>query len=174
MKYLMVLFFSVVTLNCKPKQAAIIDNLQNVLTTNCPDDGTCTFEVLKNKSLNILKTDLEETYTDITDGQSHVLKFEYRRNEIANTADGQYIEQVFIELNPNNLEVELKDSEFKKAKVMFARLCYCKGQTGFYEISQGNLLIKKVANKTYRLVLDFKQDEVPQIITAINEEFSLK
>jgi len=171
MKYLLVLFFSVVVLNCKPKQVTISDYRQNVLTTNCPDDGTCTFEVLKDKSLNILKTDLEETYTEITDGQSYVLKFEYKRNEIANTVDGQYIEQVFIELNLNNLEVELKDSEFKKAKVMYARFCYCKGQTGYYSVTQGNLLIKKFEDKGYQLTLDFKQDEVPQIITKIQDFF---
>lgn len=173
MKYLMVLFFSVVVLNCKPKQVTTSDNFQNLLTTNCPIDGTCTFEVLKDKSLNILKTDLEETYAEITDGQSHVLKFEYKRNEIANTVDGQYIEQIFIELNPNNLEVELKDSEFKKAKVMYARFCYCKGQTGYYSVSQGNLLIKKFEDNRYQLTLDFKQDKVPQIIRHIQEFFYL-
>jgi len=173
MKYLMVLFLSLVIINCKPKQAVISDDLQNMLTTNCPLDGACTFEVLKDKSLKILKTDLEETYAEIREGHLLILKFEYKRNEIPDTIDGQYIEQVFIELNPNNLKVDLKDSELKKAKVMFARFCYCKGQTGYYVVTQGNLSIKKIEDKGYQLNLDFKQDKVPQIITQIHEIFYL-
>ena len=112
-------------------------------------------------------------YTEVVEGGGYVFKFEYKRNEIPDTVDGHYIEQVFIELNEENLELQLRDSELKKANIMFARYCYCKGQTGFYRISQGNLSIKKTADKTYQLKLDFSQNEVPQIITQIQEVFSL-
>jgi len=174
MKCFVISFLSVIILNCKPQKATISNTFQTVLTTDCPQDGTCTFEVLDNKSLKTLKSDLGEVYTQIIDDESLVVKFEYKRNEIPNTLDGHYIEQVFIELDKNNLELELSDSALKKVKVMFARFCYCKGQTGYYRVSQGKLSVKKIDDKTYQLDLVFKQDEVPQIISGINEKFTLE
>ena len=171
MKCLIVSFFFIIILNCKSNHASIYDNTQNSITKICPEDGNCTIEVLNNKTLKTLKTSLGETYTEIVDGESIVIKFEYKRHDIPDTVDGQYSEQVLIELDKNNLETE--EVLTSKSNVMFARFCYCKGQTGYYRVSQGNLSVKKIEEKTYQLVLDFKQNEVPQIITQIQNVFSL-
>lgn len=138
----------------------------------CPDDGNCTFEVLQNRSLDILEDNLGKLYQEISEGDKLVLKFEYKRNEIPDTVDSHYRELIFVEFDPKDLPLELRDSALKKNKVLFARWCYCKGQTGYYEVDKGILTITKEKNN-YRLGLEFKIDEVPQIITSIDQSFAL-
>ncbi len=41
------------------------------------------------------------------------------------------------------------------------------------QIDEGNLAIKKTSNDKYNLILNFNTNEVPQIITTINETFEL-
>ena len=56
---------------------------------------------------------------------------------------------------------------------MYNRICYCKGQTGFYKINNGNLFVKKIDEKTFNIQFECKVEEVPQIVTRINETFIL-
>ncbi len=100
------------------------------------------------------------------------MKFEYKRNEIPDTVDSSYREEIFVELDYNNLE--FVTTNFKVQKILFARWCYCKGQTGYYKIHQGELLIKRIQNETYELNLKLKTDKVPQIINQISQVFSLE
>ncbi|MDU8886784.1 hypothetical protein RXV94_11480 [Yeosuana sp. MJ-SS3] len=148
-------------------------NQDQTVATQCPEDGNCTFEVLENKSLEKLKGSLGESYYKVVEGKNLLLRFQYERNQIPNTVDGHYIEQVFVELDKNNLEVELNSVNSKKIRVVFARFCYCKGQTGYYDIDKGSLIIKKVEGNKYQLDFYFKITEVPQIITEIHEIFTL-
>ncbi|MBV1888435.1 MAG: hypothetical protein KUG51_04020, partial [Urechidicola sp.] len=64
--------------------------------------------------------------------------------------------------------------ELSKVKLLFNRLCYCKGSTGFYTIKNGELVIKKIKKNTYTINLDFKIEEVPQVVTSINETLIIK
>jgi len=59
-------------------------------------------------------------------------------------------------------------------KALFARLCFCRGQTGYYIINQGQLSIKKLSESQYHLKMRFKIDEVPQVISEIDEVISFK
>ena len=146
--------------SCKVKKDSFELNQDQTVATQCPEDGNCTFEVL-------------ESYYKVVEGKNLLLRFQYERNQIPNTVDGHYIEQVFVELDKNNLEVELNSVNSKKIRVVFARFCYCKGQTGYYDIDKGSLIIKKVEGNKYQLDFNFKITEVPQIITEIHEIFTL-
>lgn len=173
MKYIIILSVFLFQQSCKTSQTSTMNKDFSTPKTLCPEEGVCTFEVLQNKSLKVLKDDFGATYPEISDGKYILLKFEYSKNKIPNTADSGYRELIYIELNPNNLEVELKDNQLKNVKLTFARLCYCKGQTGYYIIDKGNLSIKKISENTFNLSLQFSTDEVPQIITQINETFEI-
>jgi len=174
MRCLYLILFSAIVVSCKTKHEVLTDNKETFFSTECPKDGTCTFELMPNKSLKTQNDNLGALNMEIVNGKSLVFKFEYKRNEIPKTMDSQYIEQIFMALDPNNLEMKLKDSELKSVNLMFARFCYCKGQTGYYRVRQGELAIKKTEDTTYQLHLNFKVDEVPQIITEINQVFKLK
>jgi hypothetical protein len=141
-------------------------------SANCPENGTCSLEVYQNKTLEILNDNLGKTYPEIVDGSLVVLKFKFEKNKDLQVVDGHYTEEVFIELNPDSLQKET--THLKKEKIVFSRLCFCKGQTGYYRIRTGNLSVKKVKNNTYQMDFDFKIEEVPQVVTSINQIFSLK
>ncbi|MGB5417391.1 MAG: hypothetical protein WBN21_01070, partial [Algibacter sp.] len=104
-----------------------------VVTVNCPEDGQCTYEIFKNKTLEIKKDNLGSIYPELTIGNGFVLKFEYKKLENTNYQDAGYREEIFIELDQENLQFET--TELIDKKLFFARWCYCKGQTGYYKIN---------------------------------------
>lgn len=174
MRCLYLILFSVILISCKTKQDVLAENKESFVSIECPTDGTCTVELMPNKSIKMLYDSFGALYTEIINGNSLVFKFSYKRNDIPNTMDSQYVEQVLMELDPKNLETALKDSELKNVNVLFARFCYCKGQTGYYRVRHGQLVIKKIADSHYQLHLTFKVDEVPQIITEIDQVLNMK
>ncbi len=173
MKYLYVCMLCVLLFSCCANKKMVVKQNKQESTWHCPKDGTCAFKIFNQKTLNILKDDFGALYQEINEGDKMVLKFEYKRHEIPNTVDGHYSEQILMELNPDNLDLELENVEFKNIKLLFARFCYCKGQTGYYPVKQGKLSISKLSKDKFKLNLNFKVDEVPQIITEIEHEFIL-
>lgn len=171
MRYLYILIFFLIS-SCNAKQKVLLIKETDKTTTYCPEDGVCTFEVLQNKFLKILKDEFGNLYPEISDGNGIILKFEYTRNQIPNTVDGHYSELIYVEITKNNLLLELENVQLQEVKLLFARLCFCRGQTGYYKVKKGKLSISK-ENDKYQFNLEFKIDEVPQIITSINQTFTL-
>jgi len=172
MKYLFL--FLLLLFSCASKQKTVVVDDIKLNASVCPEDGVCALEVLSNQSFSIEKDGIGALYPKISEGNKIILKFEYKRNEIPNTVDGHYSELIYLELSPENLEIDLKDAELKNVNALFARLCFCRGQTGYYKINQGQLSIKKLSENQYNLKIGFKIDEVPQVITVIDEVFHLK
>lgn len=173
MKLLFVIITAFSFASCKPIHQSNSDEISKTSISKCPEDGICTFEVLKNKNLTVKTDEFGNRYKEVVTGEHIILKFEYKRNEIPNTADSGYTEEIYIELNPDEIETELQNSDLKKANLLFGRLCFCRGQTGYYEIDIGVLTIIKLGNDTYQLNLEFKCEAVPQIIETLNETFKL-
>ena len=171
MRYLYVFYLIICLVSCKAKSELTATTATKVSKKTCPEDGTCSFEIFKNKTLQIKTDNLGRMYPEMMDGIHSVLKFEYKKQGNANYADRGYREEIFIELT-NNLEVETED--LKDRNLFFARWCYCKGQTGYYKINQGKLLVTKIDSINFQLHLSFKIEEVPQIINEINYTFSLQ
>ena len=158
----------------KNQDATSIENAKLDSIATCPQDGECHFKVIVNASMEILKDDFGMSYPQLNEGNKLILEFEYAKDEIPNTADSSYRELIYLEIEKDNLEIELRDSELDSVKILFGRLCYCKGETGYYQITNGHLTIKKTKNQNeYQLNLSFETTEVPQVITHINETFSV-
>lgn len=166
------LVFSCKTSEIPKSNSSVEDTI--LLTTNCPDDGTCTFDVIQNSSMKILTDDIGALYPQFYKSEAIVLKFEYKKEEQTNTADGGYTELIYLEIDKEDLELELENSKLEQVKLLFGRLCFCKGSSGYFKITDGNLSIKKKNEDSYRIDITFTTKEVPQIITAISETFSLK
>jgi hypothetical protein len=141
--------------------------------SNCPKNGVCTFEVLKGKTFKIASK-FGDTYPEFSNSTKTLLKFEYIRNTIPDVQDSSYRELVYVEIDSDMETLELENIDLTKAKVSFGRLCFCRGQTGYYSVKEGKLLISKIEDSLYRFVLDFKVNEVPQVVTRIEEHFSLE
>ncbi|QXP60556.1 hypothetical protein [Olleya sp. HaHaR_3_96] len=148
---------------------------KDTVLSNCPDDGTCTFNVIKNKSIEIKKDEFGATYLNTYDSDKILLKFEYNRNALDNIEDSNYTEIVYIQINENSEKLEPinKNLSSEKNTVFFGRLCFCRGQTGYYHINQGELDLTKIENDLYQINLEFNTDEVPQVINKIAEVFKL-
>lgn len=143
-------------------------------TQNCPSNGVCSSELIQNKSLKIENDHFERLNAKIEEGDKTIFKFVYNRNVDEQYVDGNYTEIIYAELDKDLTEFNLNDSELKNVKLLFNRLCFCKGSTGFYKVTKGILSIKKISKETYNIQLNFKVDEVPQIITSISETVILK
>jgi len=173
MRSLRILIITLTLLACNANKNVNQEDLMKPLKSKCPDDGICTFEVLKNKTLSIKKDGIGATYPEISAGNNTVLKFEYIRNEIANTQDSGYRELIYVEFDKKLKDLKLENKSLGEAKVTFGRLCFCRGQTGYYPVKQGTLSIMKNGKDEYDFKINFKIDEVPQIITSIEESFKL-
>ncbi|TWO32267.1 hypothetical protein E1J38_010630 [Seonamhaeicola sediminis] len=137
----------------------------------CPDNGFCELEILVDKHLHLKKDAFGMSYVEISEGNKIILKFEYKRKASSDLSDSNYREEVFIILNPKELELETKD--FKRVQVIFGRWCFCKGQAGNFRITKGSLLIKKINDYNYHLNLKFNLDEIPHEISGITHVFNL-
>lgn len=160
-------------LACNANKSASKDLVEDKAVSICPDNGKCTFEVLKNKSFNMKTDEFGNSYSEVIDGDKTVLKFEYIKNTRAEIQDDNYSEIIYIEIDNNISTMQLKDTALEAVNAGFSRICYCKGQTGTYPIKTGSLSITKLENNSFYLVFNFTISEVPQIINAISESFEL-
>lgn len=143
------------------------------MNSDCPEDGVCTIEVKKNKSLTLQKDKFGNLYPEVTDGEKVVLIFEYTKNKIPDTEDSSYRELVYLEISAPLKEMNLQGENLQKTKTTFARLCFCRGQTGYYIINEGDLKLTRLKKNKYNLSLEFNTDEVPQVIKNIDFDFSI-
>ena len=172
-QYILVATF-ILLLSCKSQSYDVsLSNESSKSKVTCPKEGTCNFSIYPNQSIDFKIDEFGIGYAEFKISDSNVLKFEYQRNEIPNIADSGYIERVYLEL-PNHPKTLLsEDQTLEKVNLLFERVCYCKGQTGFYKINQGTLSLKLIKKNRYHLKLSFKTSEVPQVLTEIDEIFSL-
>lgn len=173
MKLIALFFTAILAISCGSKRTSVAESPKSITTSQCPENGTCTFEVLKEKVLNIQSDEFGNLYPEIVEGDAIVLKFEFQRNAIPDTVDGDYRELIYLQLDSKNPELQLENIDLKTAKVLFGRLCFCRGQTGYYKIDNGSLSVIKSDVDVYELQLNFKCDAVPQIMTQLSETFKL-
>lgn len=168
------IFFSA----CKSqhKSAATVDLEQVVIAkiSDCPPNGNCTLELLPNKSIVFKQDDFGIGYPVISDGNKILLKYTFQKNPVPNTEDSNYTEIIYAELDDSLSEVNLKNEQLQQVKLYFGRLCFCKGETGFYPINKGSFALKIVEKNSIEISSQFKITEVPQIITQFNKTISLK
>lgn len=143
-------------------------------TLNCPENGNCTIELLPNSSLEFKKDEFGNLYPIISEGNKTIFKYIFTRKPIPNTQDSNYSEIVFAELDAAISEETVTDEALQTKKLTFGRLCFCKGETGYYPIKNGKFKISKSTKNSFKIDFNFKIDEVPQIISAINETVSIK
>ena len=159
-------------ISCKSNYTVSQPIKQNV--TTCPENGTCSIELIPNKNI-VFKTDnIGIQYPVISEGDKTILKYTYQRNAIPNTQDGNYTEIIYAEFSANITPMELSNEALQEVKLYFGRLCYCKGETGYFPIKNGDFKLIKIDKNSFKIDLNFKISEVPQIISKIEETISLK
>ncbi|UMB53181.1 hypothetical protein MKD41_12650 [Lutibacter sp. A64] len=140
----------------------------------CPKNGICSIELIPNKTI-VFKTDnIGIMYPVISEGSKTILKYTYKKNSHKNLQDSSYTEIIYAEFDANISPMELSNETLQNVKLYFGRLCYCKGETGYFPIKNGKFKLTKVDKNSFKIDLDFTISEVPQIISKISETISLK
>lgn len=174
MKHISILIISLpLFLFCSNKKAiAHKKEAINIVSkqSNCPNDGKCTVEIFKNKSLEVLKDDIGAIYYKMLDAKnSSIIKYTYKRNPPnENLQDGNYSEEVIFEINNADDKIDLTDLNLQNTKMLFGRFCYCKGQAGYFKIVKGNLKLER-NKKEIQFNVAFTIAEVPQILQLLTE-----
>jgi hypothetical protein len=167
MKKLILLLF--IGFSCTTKKTIPETIQQEITAPSCLEGYLCTTEIKENTSLMITKNDSDKlSYQLIPNTKTSVLVYKTNRVVEKDLKDGSYREEIIFELENNNKDFKLEDVDLQKVKMLFGRFCYCKGKTGYYKITSGKLEIK---NKV--VTLNFKVNEVPQIVNSIKFELIL-
>ena len=166
MKKIIALFLFGLLFSCNAQKN--VSTAMPTLSSECPQNGTCEVEILKNKQLILLYDDLGGMYYDIKDHDgTTVIHFQYNKTTEANLQDGHYREDLIFEVKNSDKSLNLSDTELQQSKLIFGRHCFCKGQTGYFKIEKGKLNLTSKKDEI-RFDLSFENEKVPQLIHFIS------
>lgn len=144
------------------------------ISNDCPKNGQCTFDILTQKSLNFKKDEFGHLYPEIKKGNQIILKFTYQKNSKKGIVDGNYKEIIYAEIPEEYQELNLKNKALKSIKLHFGRFCYCKENSGYFPIKEGNFQIKKISKSEILARCNFTIKNIPQIITSFKKIITTK
>jgi hypothetical protein len=141
---------------------------------NCPENGLCIVELIPNKTIEFKTDEFGNLYPIITRGEKTIFKYTFEKEPISGVADSNYTEIIYAELPKDFSTISLTNNQLSAIKLHFGRLCFCKGESGYFPIEKGAFNLKKTENNTLKIALHFSVKKVPQIVSEINETISLK
>lgn len=138
-----------------------------VITTGCPTDGSCEVKVIPNKTILPKIAESGSLYYELQDSKDKtVIVYSYARKVPKGVQDGTYREEIIFETAKDSRSLQLSDKALEQVQLLFGRICYCKGATGYYKIKKGNLKTTALAGGV-EYNIDFSTDEVPQVLHQI-------
>lgn len=164
--FLIPLALSLTFCHCQKAAVAAVQTKSKIEST-CPENGVCTIQIQKNKSMVVKTDEFGSVYYTLEDDNSKsVILYEYKRNVEKGLEDGQHREEIVFEINNSDTKVTLSDANLQNTKMLFGRHCFCRGQAGYYKVFEGNLNLEN--NKGAITVdLNFKVTKVPQLYTTV-------
>ena len=164
MKSNIVFLFALILFSCCSKKTTSANNISQKVNI-CADNGTCTIEILKNKSISINADFGKTNYILIDDFDKNVVKYQYAKNLEESNIDGGYREEIIFEIDNKKNEISLQDIDLQQTKMLFGRYCNCRGQTGLYKVVRGSIDLKNHDDVSFDL--NFKITEVPQVTNNV-------
>jgi hypothetical protein len=157
-------FLSFFIITCVSTEKLKSEDLGVISTNWCPENGKCSIEELSNKKLTLNTDEFGNSYTEITEGTKTLYVFEFIKNQEPDTEDSAYKELVYLELETLNESFKASGKDLKTYNPVYTRLCFCRGQTGSYNITEGKLEYTKETNY---LKFTFQNNKVPQLINYV-------
>jgi hypothetical protein len=163
-----------VLVSCKTSKS-VISASETVLvqSENCPENGNCVLELIPNKTIVFKKDEFGNLYPVISEGTKTLFKYTFTKKPISETEDSNYTEIVYAELDLNN-NFNLQNETLKNIKMHYGRLCFCKGESGYFSVEKGVFNLTKMEGDLVKIDVDFVVKKIPQLISEIHETVSLK
>lgn len=163
MKYIAIFLIFMMN-NCKSVDSNSVSKLtnnekMNLQEQNCPDNGTCKVEIMKNKSLRLLKDGIGKMYPKVVDGDNIVIQYTFTKGNPNNYQDGHDSETLHIEINANTLN-ELVDNDLQQVNLLYGKHCFCKDIVGYYPIKKGQFLMQTLKDGKMQLKINFSEPKV--------------
>ena len=171
MKIFLILFILILLSGCKSNQNTSEQSGAYLKEISCPDSGNCEFEVLENSVLNVRTDEFGKLYPEVIPGNKVVIKFHYKKTVPENVMDANYSEYIYLEVNEYEPQLILRDKELQKVKMLFGRICFCRGAMGYFKVTKGSLYLFNIKGKL-KMDLTFEVDKIPQIISEVKEEIN--
>lgn len=159
---------------CKTQTGKVISSENTTIEqmenspSDCPEEGICSVVVHKNKSLSIKDDGTGALYPQLLDGTNTVIEYTYLKKGPEGTVDGDYSETIHFEIPAGTDSFSKENASLTDVNLLYGKHCYCKGEAGYYPITDGKLLVNK--NKLGTVIdLKFKVHKTSQVITHISE-----
>jgi hypothetical protein len=164
MKIIRIFILTIVLSSCCTKKNK--SNLSpSQIATSCPNNGDCSLEIIENKSVLTNMDTGKLNYALVDSFDKTVVRYQYKKDMDQSNVDGGYREEIVFEIEADSNVIKLENNNLKQTKMLYGRYCFCRGQTGLYEVVNGSLNLKNKDELGFDL--SFKIDEVPQIVTHI-------
>ncbi len=161
----------IIILGCKTKTGTLKTSEGSVMEssankTDCPMEGTCSTEIYTNSTLEIVGEGSGRLYTQKVAGENIVVEFTYFKPGPVGTADGNYTESIQFEVPSDVKNLNIKDGELSKVKLVFGKMGY--RNATFLPVLTGKLLYEKTGNTIF-FALDFELDGNSHEVSQIRE-----
>jgi len=112
---------------------------KHTIKSECPPNGICTFEMLKDKSLLVKTDNFDRTYYQFQDAPGKmVLVYAYNKTKNPAYQDDFYSEEVVLQTD-NELSNLTGEGEHD---IFFTVKCFCRGKAGTYRLVAGTATVK--------------------------------
>lgn len=177
MKALLFLIPLFVVNACKTQTGTVISSENTSMeqvenkVTGCPEEGTCSVVVNKNKHLVIKEDGTGAVYPEIVAGENMVVVYTYSKKGPEGTADGDYSETIHFEIPATTKSLSKENLSLSDVSLLYGRHCFCR-DGGYFNITDGKLLVTN-NNETLKFDLKFNTDKTTQVISHIVETVKL-
>ncbi|MDP3312759.1 hypothetical protein [Lutibacter sp.] len=174
MKYLFIFVFLFSITSCNTSKTIVIKEkiIQNLET--CLANGDCEIQLLPDSFLEFKKDEFNNYYPIISEGNNTVIIYTFTKKTDKSLQDNSYKELIYIQLKSPFKKINLKDKDLEKVQLFYGRLCFCKGESGYFPVEKGSFKITNLTKNSFDLEILFNTHKIPQLITEIKEHIILK
>jgi len=142
MKNIKLVFVSFLVMACASQKKAIDITCANTIVSECPVEGTCKLEVLKDKSLLVESNDIGKMYYNIQDTPGKtVIRYTYNKKKNPLIQDAGYSEEVIFDTDSDLSQLKAGVTAIQ-ANLFFGVQCFCRDKAGYYKPKTGTITLK--------------------------------
>lgn len=168
---ILLIFGLILLVSCDaPKKTLGHGQKTKTAKSQCPEQGKCSWELLRDKSLAIQKDGTGMMYPEFVENpETSVIKFQYHRDSPTGVSDGQYTEEIYFEIGNDVKSLTLQNENLQKVKLLHRRMCFCeRGTVGYFKVTEGLLEYSKNKNGEATISLVFQNHQVPQVLEELD------